>query len=243
MNKFVIRFEDLPQIIDTQKIIKTTHGHLTMRMLNYAIQKYIKDNKLIKIKRGIYSKSTNPFYVATKIYRGYIGFSSALFLYRLKTEVEKNVFVCTASSMKPTRFLDKELVPVNVSRYAFGTEYVDSNGLEVSVSTYPKTIFDMFLRPGYANYFDLYRALHTRILEHDEWKALEHYLRGASLTTIRRAGYALEEEAPGWFTERLKKLSDKGSRSSFFFKHKMLRYNSSWNIFDDIDIKKWKNAE
>lgn len=243
MNKIVNRLEDLPEVIDTRSLMRLTHGRLTMRMLNYALGKYARGGRLVRIRRGFYSRTADPFYVASRMYSGYIGLSSALYLHGLKTEIEGSVLVCVPRPMRELRFLGKTLVPVNLSKFAFGSALMQHGDFDVPVSTYPKTVFDMLYKPAYSNYFDLYRALHARRLAPDEWRALCRYLSGANLTTARRAGYVLEQEAPAWFTKRLRQRSDSGKGSSFFLKHSMRNYRPGWRLFDDIGVDRWKNAE
>ncbi len=243
MNTIINRLDDLPAVIDTHSLARLTHGRLTMRMLDYALGKYARSGRLVRIKRGLYSKTADPFYVASRLYRGYIGLSSALYMHRLKTEVEGSVLVCVARPMRQTRFLGKTLMPVNLSRLAFGSTLVQQGGFDVPVSTYPKTVFDMLYRPAYANYFDLYRALHERRLAPGEWRALYRYVLAANLATARRAGYVLEREAPVWFVKALRRRSDSTKGASFFLKHSMRGYSPAWRLFDDIGVDRWKNAE
>jgi len=239
MNKN-ISIDNLPVVFNISEII--ARGKLTRRVVDYAIKKYIKEKKLIKIKRDVYSKTADPFYVADKLYKGYIGFSSALYLYGLKTEIEATIIVCTSKTQKRTKFLDKMLVPVNMSTQFFGYSLIAVNGLDIPVSTLPKTVFDMFYRPKYANYYDLYRAINSRSISPKEWATILYYAKSSNLTTVRRLGYGLESKAPEWFAARLLKISRNGSRTSFFFLHKLVNYNAKWDIFDDINIKRWEDA-
>lgn len=239
MNK-IISIDNLPNIFSSSKI--TTMGKLTNRVVSYALKKHLKEKKLIKIKRGVYSKVANPFYVASALYKGYIGFSSALYLYRLKNEIEANVIVCVPKTEKKVRFLDKILLPVNVSDQFYGFSIITTEGLDIPISTFPKIVFDMFYRPKYANFYDLYNAINNRRMNSKEWRSLFYYAEKSNLVTIRRLGYGLENKAPKWLTAKLLKISDKGSRTSFFFSHKPIGYNAKWDIFDDINVKRWENA-
>ena len=241
MNKF-IELGNLPDLIDTAGIVRLSKGKVTMRVIDYAMRKYEKDKRVIRIKRGIYSKSANPFFVAARLYGGYIGLSSALYLYRLKPEVESSIFVCVDKPMKAMRFLDKTLTPVNLSKDAYGTALLDVSGLSVLVSTFPKTLFDMLARPRHANYFDFYRAINSSGLKADKWNELLYYLKRSNLTVVRRCGHALDGVAPGRFTRELQKISDNGEGSSFFFRHRALNYDSTWKIFDELAIRRWKDA-
>ena len=237
-----INLEHLPDTFNINRLSKLMHGKASKRMLNYAIVKLVKEKKLIKVKNGTYSKVGDVFYIANRVYGGYIGFSSALYLYGLKNELDAVVYVCTKSSEKKLKILDKIIEPINMSEQQYGTQIVDLSGKDILVSTYPKTIFDMLAKPKYANYFDMYRAMTIRPLSRIEWKEFLFYVKSANITTIRRAGYATEGIAPKWLTKKLNQLSKIGYRTSFFFKHKAKNYSSKWSIFDDLSMKSWYNG-
>lgn len=239
MNK-IINIEILPPVFNVEDIM--AGGKMTKRVVSYAINRYVREGKLFRIRRGVYSKVANPFYIAATLYNGYIGFSSALYLYGLKTEVEANVMVCVPKNYKKTGFLDKLIFPVNLSKQFYGFSLLARGDLDIPVSTYPKTIFDMFYKPKYANFYDLYVAVNNRQLSDTEWKRLLYYVQNSNLSTVRRVGYGLEGKAPQWFTDKLLKRSKRGSRTSFFFAHKPVNHNAKWDIFDDIDVKRWENA-
>ncbi len=238
----IINIERLPEIISTAEIRRLLQGKATKRMLTYAINAYLKEKAMVKIKRGLYSKTPNAFYVASRIYDGYVGFSSALYLHGLKTEMESVIYVCVDGSAKSTRFMNRTILPVNMSGLSYGTELISAEGRDVLTSTFPKTVFDMFCKPRYASYFDLYRAINRRGVGGKEWAEIYGYTEKAGLSTARRIGYGLEHLAPGGFTEKLRARSDSGSGSSFFFKHKAVNYASGWKLFDDIRLERWKNA-
>lgn len=239
MNR-IISIENLPDTFSIGQM--TANGKLTRRIVEYTVKKYIKEKKLMKIKRGLYSKVADPFYVASMAYKGYIGFSSALYLYGLKTETEATILVCTPKTQRRIKFLDKIILPVNMSDQFFGYSFVNANGLSIPTATFMKTVFDMFYRPKYANYYDLYKAINGRGISPKEWEDLFYYAKNSNLTTMRRLGYGLEGKAPGWFTGKLMKISKNGSRTSFFFLRKPINYNAKWDIFDDINVRRWKDA-
>ena len=238
----IINIEDLPQVFKTREIVRITHGRVSKRKINYRIKNLLKRGKLFKISKSIYSKTANIFYIGVYLYRGYIGFSSALYLHSLKTEVSSEIYVCTSAHKKKRRVLGRIIIPVNVSKQQYGAEFILVEGDEILVSTYPKTIFDMLSVPKYANYFDMYRALNERNLTKKEWEELLYYATDSSLTDVRRIGYALEGLAPAWFVKKLHKLSREGSRISYFFKHKNINYDSRWEIYDSINVRQWFNA-
>ncbi|MCL5100447.1 MAG: hypothetical protein M1122_00630 [Candidatus Marsarchaeota archaeon] len=241
MNKF-IKIENLPLIFRFGELLDVSSGTLSGRMLSYGIRKLLAEKKLFRISKGTYSKTANVFYIAQYIYKGYIGLSSALYLYGLKTEVESSVYVCTSRPMKSIRVLDKILIPVNVSDMQFGTTFATVEGEEVLLSSYAKTVFDIITNPRHADYFDMYRAINTKPLSKEDWREMLSYALNTKLANVRRVGYVLEGFAPAWFLSRLLHISNKSNGISYFFKHKSLNYSSSWKIYDSIGVRRWVNA-
>ena len=236
----IINIDELQGAFYTAKLAHASRASL--RATDYAINRYVKEGRIIRVKRGMYARSANPFYIASMLFGGYVGFSSALYLHGLKPEIEATVTVCTQGHMVGTRFMDKLLLPVNMSDQFYGYKIIEAEGLDIPVSTFPKIVFDMFFRPKHANFYDMYNAMNNREMSPVEWKALLHYAREANLATQRRMGYGLENKAPGWFTAKLLNLSKGRKKSSFFLGHRPDNYNPKWGIFDDINIRRWENA-
>ena len=233
----------LPEVFRTDDILRLSSKGITRRRLTYAISKMLREKKLIKVMNGVYSKTGNTFYIAYKLYGGYIGFSSALYLHRIKTEVNPVIYICTPlNHAHRINVLGQIIEPINMSGQQYGTMKMEINGKEITVSTYAKTISDMLSKPRYADYFDMYRAMNIRKLNQEEWKELLYYTKNSSITDIRRIGYATDGMAPHWFTKELHEASSKGYRASFFFKHKAENYIRKWDLFDDLRITRWRNA-
>jgi len=232
---------EIPDAFDFNRMLKILPKAITRRQFAYFVNNAVRKGELVRIVRGKYAKkSANPFKIALFLFHGYIGFSSALYLLGLKEEIERVIYVGTSRNSPRVRFLNKEIVPVNLSALLYGTQFI--NGLVVS--TYAKTIFDMFYRPKYASFFDLYRALNRKSLSREEWKELLHYCTKSNVSTIRRIGYALEEKAPKWFTGALLRISDEhGGVSYFMRKGSKGKFSKKWHLYDDIDVLRWKNAE
>lgn len=208
------------------------------RSLRYFIDKEVKSGRLIRIKNNIYVKRTsNPFLAGSIVYNGYVGFSSALYLLGLKDEVEDVIFICVGKNQKRLGFLNKSFIPINMSKMFYGTEFNN----DILISTLPKTIFDMFYRPRYANFYDMYRAINRKRLSNKEWSELIYYATKSNIATVRRIGYALEGHASRSFINKLKRISNKNGKTSSFLRPKG-RFIKVWKIYDDIDIKRWKDA-
>jgi predicted transcriptional regulator of viral defense system len=237
MTKILDLYKRLPDVFSVKAVAREL-GTVSVRTIDRHISGYVKEGKVLKMKNGLYAKtSADQFDMALQLYKGYIGFSSALYLHRLKNEVEDYVYVCTEVAGTPTQFGGSIVVPVYLGRMCFGTTLI--NG--VLVSTYPKTIFDMLYRPRYASFFDLYRAIRQRELSTRELDELIYYIERSNLSTIRRAGYALEGVVPEKFIGRLRRLnSSKGK--SFFLNKRAANFNKEWSIYDDVGVRRWINA-
>lgn len=231
-------YDLLPDIFNSTTIWHVIKSRISRRTFNRQLAGYIAQKRLIRLRAGAYAKSSaDRFGVATYLYKGYVGFSSALYLHGLKNEVEDRVYACTTVHKSGTRFLGIDLLPIYLGALCFGTTLVEG----VSVSTYAKTIFDMLYRPRYANYFDMYRALNTRKLSDADLKELLYYARKANLSTVRRMGYALEGLVPKRFCDELHKM-DTGIGKSFFHHKVATGFSRRWLIYDDAHISRWKNA-
>jgi len=235
----ILNIRNMPDVMDIGTLQATLRKRVTNRMLRHFMERELEEGRIVRLSNGIYAKvGADPYRAAGSIYKGYIGFSSALYLLGLKEEAEKEITICTSSNRKKVRFLNKVFVPINLSELAFGMQIKDN----LVISTYPKTIFDMLYRPKYANMFDMFRAINRRELTEDEWRELLYYLKKSNISTMRRAGYALEHVAPQWFTKELNKLSDASRGVSFFQKVRNEGYNKKWRIYGGFNIMRWKNA-
>ncbi len=221
----------------TYNVFSKAYRTLTRRQIFYLLDSLVRGNELIRLKKGFYCKSgADKYKVAVSIYEGYISFSSALYLQGLKSEVENTVFVCTKNWNKAIEFGGVKIIPVSVSNFFYGTSPI--NG--ILTATFPKIIADMFYRPKYASYFDMYRAINLRKLKEKEWEELYLYLKDSNISTIRRAGYSLESMAPGWFTRKLREIAVKSGGVSSFFRKKG-RFIREWRLYNDINIKRFEN--
>ncbi len=237
MTKIIDIYEALPEVFSVIAI-HAVYKDMTKRTIERAMRRYEREGTITRLKRGLYARTTaNQFSVAMDIYIGYIGFSSAMYIYGLKTELEANIYVCTSKAEKPVSFMNTRITPVNMGTLLYGTRMLN----DVVVSTYAKTIFDMLYKPKHANFFDLFRALNQRPLEKTDLYELLGYLRDADISTIRRVGYILDKRTPKWFVEKVRNMSSKRG-TSFFFHNTAANFNSKWRIYDDANVIGWSNA-
>lgn len=187
--------------------------------------------------KDLYAKlGEDAYVVASLAYGGYIGFSSALFVRGLKAETEKRIYVCAKKSTG-REFGSSELVVVGMRGWLFGMEAIGRKGETISVSTLPKTLFDMCHRPGYADFYCMYRAMNLGKFSKAQWEELLRYARMAPLSTVRRIGYIVEGKAPRWVISELGKLNSPMGVS--FLYGRGGDYSRKWRIYDSEYVRRW----
>ena len=205
---------------------------------NYRyLDEMLKKGHVVTIEKGLYAKkSASPYKVAFLYYMGHISFSSALYIHGLKTESEKKIYISVNRPKKRMVFQGLELIPVLFKKFLFSAQEIKG----ITVTTYPKTVFDMFHKPKYADFYCLYRALNWKPMAEDEWRELLKMAQMAPLSTVRRLGYGLEGKAPEWFIKELEKLNaPKGV--SFFVPGVSEGYSKKWRIYEPNHIRRWIN--
>ncbi len=237
MTKLVDLYKMLPDTFKLDAVFSQLSSKVSRRTINRQIKTFINTKKLVRLESNIYAKSTaDRFKVAQYFYGGYIGFSSALYLYGLKNEVDDVVYVCIEEHMKARSISHTELKPIYLGRMCFGTVFLNN----VLVSSYAKTVFDMLHKPKYANLFDLFRALRERTLSKKDLKELLYYVSIANnLSTTRRIGYSLDGIASEWFIKKLQKLNTRKGKS-FFIRKRHVNLSKEWLLYDDVGIERWK---
>ncbi len=105
-------------------------------------------NRIIRLKRGVYS--TNPMadalVAAQYTFNGYIGFTSALYVHRLISEMPFVVTVVTTNKSDLKVFGPYEFRAVALNGKAIGFENIGN----VTVSTKAKTLFDCLYLERYS---------------------------------------------------------------------------------------------
>ena len=224
--------------IETPQLIKPQMLSPVKRTAYRYISMLKKEGRIVKVAKGIYARSdADPYYIASHIYTGYIAFASALYVSGLKTETEKIIYVAVGKNKREIKFQDRIFKPVGMGKFFFGSI---KNEKGIYLSNYPKTIFDMFHKPRYADFYSLYRALRWKPLREEEWETLAKLAKMAPLSTVRRLGYGLEGKAPEWFIKQLEKLNEPRG-VSFFIPHKAKNLNKKWRVYDPQNIRRWLN--
>ena len=150
---------------------------------------------LHRLKKGIYLVQErpsavpvikNPYKIALALFKGYIGFSSALRVYNLLDYAPFTIFVVTVNKSREKRVGDYTFKAVAMGKRAVGLTHY--NG--IYISTISKTFFDCFYKPQYCGgYSVITKALND--VEFD-WDEFIRYFRFTSDSLCQRTGYVLE---------------------------------------------------
>lgn len=236
--------------------IKGLFPQFSSAKLNKICSSLIRKGYLFKLSRGRYIiqdghgkdvQLSNPYKIALSLYKGYIGFSSALKLYGLIEYEPFTIYVVTKIKSRTFKLGQYTFKAVSMGKRATGETYF--NGLYLS--TLEKTFFDCFYRPQYASYSDLAKALYLN--KGCNWEQLiEYFQRFASDSLCQRSGYILSilkketnakipKGAIGYLAGRIKhksRLIPKNNSTG--------EYCSEWKIIDNLGrdniLSWWRNG-
>ena len=196
---------------------------------------------LHRLKKGIYLVHKrpsavpvikNPYKVALSLFKGYIGFSSALRVYDLLDYVPFTIFVVTVNKSREKNVGEYTFKAVAMGKRVAGMTYYN----EIYVSTISKTFFDCFYKPHYCGgYSEITKALNDAEID---WNEFIGHFEFASNALCQRTGYVLDliREETGktipkleMFRRRMKnntKLIPSGKTSG--------KYIKEWKVLDNI---------
>ena len=196
---------------------------------------------LHRLKKGAYLVQKKPsnipviknaYKIALALFRGYIGFSSALRLYDLIDYEPFTIFVVTGNRSMEKIIGEYTLKYVAMGDKATGMTYY--NG--VYVSTTAKTFFDCFYKPQYGGgYSTITKALYDADID---WNEFLGYFGLVSNSLCQRTGYVLDllgdatsvvpTDVLDYFKNRIKnntRLLPSGSSKGKYIKEWMLLDN------------------
>ena len=189
----------------------------------YLVQKKPSDTAIIK----------NPYRIALTLFKGYIGFSSALRLYDLLDYEPFTIFVISKNESAEKRIGEYTFKSVAVGKKSMGIAYYKN----VYTSSLPKTFFDCFYKPQYSGgYSTVTKALSDADFDWDEFIT---YFEFASDSLCQRTGYVLDllkretddipENVLQYLEKRIKnntKLLPSGSGKGVYIK--------KWKVLDNL---------
>ena len=165
--------------------------------INKTISSLLKKGYLYPLKRGLYLVQKepscdpvipDPYKMASLLFPGYIGFTSALRLWDLVDYEPFTIYVVTNSISGRKKIGQYEVQGVSFGRKATGV----TQHRGVYVSTIPKTFFDCFCKPTHAGgYSGITKSLHSAgRLDWDEF--LNYFRKFGSDSLCQKTGYVLD---------------------------------------------------
>lgn len=162
--------------------------------LKYAIKTLIKEKTLFRLKNGVYSKlnldSIDPFKAATMLYSGYIGLSTASYLYGWIDEYQYTIFILTEGTSKKIQLGKHEIRAIAIGKRFVGSCYFKN----YTVSKKAKTIFDLLYLMNIFGKESVIKYISDVKLSKSEWDEFISYcLEFGSKSFRQKAGYLLEK--------------------------------------------------
>lgn len=181
-------------IVNSAEIMNIFPG-LNSYQVNKVCSSLSSKGYLYRLKKGVYLVQTKPsdvpvvknvYKIALALFKGYIGFSSALRLYNFIDYEPFTIFVVTVNTSMEKTIGEYTLKAVAMGDKATGMTY--HNG--TYVSTVAKTFFDCFYKPQYAGgYSTITNALYDADID---WNEFLGYFELASNSLCQRTGYILD---------------------------------------------------
>jgi predicted transcriptional regulator of viral defense system len=144
--------------------------------LKTTLSRLNKAGRIIRLKRGLYSSNPlrDAFAAGQELFGGYLGFTDALYLHKIITEMPFRITVVTSSASSTKAIGSYEFKAVALHGKAVGFERL---GVYV-VSTRAKTLFDCVYQQRYSiEEKKLIQAFKEADLKKAEWKEYETYVR------------------------------------------------------------------
>ncbi|NYZ73660.1 hypothetical protein H0O00_00800 [Candidatus Micrarchaeota archaeon] len=171
--KILQAVENSPAGIASLDVLKSL-GLCGAKSLRTILSRLGKSGRIIRLKRGVYSASPmrDAFACAQSAFNGYLGFSSALYLHKLITEVPFTITVVTTNVSAMKKIGEYEFRAVALKEKAVGFE---RKGPYV-VSSRAKTLFDCAYLPRYSVPMEkLVQAYRSARLSDEEWREFDSY--------------------------------------------------------------------
>ncbi len=184
-----------PQGIITLDILESLRlcGRDTLKTI---LSRLHKAEKIVRLKRGVYATFPlqDAFAAAQSAFGGYLGFSTALYLQGLISEMPFTLIVVTPQTSASKNFGQYKFKAVALKEKAIGLE---TKGKYV-VSSRPKTFFDCLYLPEYSVEPEkLLRAFQEAHLTKREWKEFDYYLETFVKGTVRTKFYKAKKAVRG----------------------------------------------
>ncbi len=160
--------------------------------LKTILSRLNKSNRIVRLKRGVYASCplVDAFATGQAMFKGYLGFSTALYLHTLTSEVPFTVFVVTVYTSSSKLIGQYEFKAVALKEKAVGFECKDG----YVVSTRAKTLFDCIYFPDYSvEPQKLVDAFKEACLTAKEWKEFDGYVKKFVKEKKRKRFYSIKK--------------------------------------------------
>jgi predicted transcriptional regulator of viral defense system len=216
---------------------------LSAAQLNKIFSQLSAKGYLHRLKKGMYlvqetpSKFPyikNPYKVGLALFKGYVGFSSALRVYHLLDYAPFTIFVVTVNKSREREVGEYTFKAVSMGERAVGVTFHEG----IYISTVAKTFFDCFYKPHYCGgYSAITKALYdAEALNWDEF--LSYFDEFASASLCQRTGYILEliREETGKTILGLEKLSGRVKNNTKLVPSGKAggKYIKGWKVLDNL---------
>jgi predicted transcriptional regulator of viral defense system len=198
--------------------------------------------KLLRIKKGLYyvvRDGYDEFLVGQYLFDGYLGFSTALWLYGWKTEEPHVCYVVVRKGKNEKEIGRMIYKTVSLGRLAIGDCYIK----RYRVSTKAKTFFDCFCKPKYAGGYDqIVYSLGRSDLSGEDWAEFTQFLKMYGSSSVKqRVGYVFSSagdksvKIPSEVIKEVKRMVNKPvvtvldpslSRTG--------KFDKKWKIYDNV---------
>lgn len=183
--------EKSPNGITTLDILESLHicDRFTLKTILSRLNKRC---KLIRLKRGVYASNPlkDAFAAAQATFKGYIGFSAALYLNGIITETPFTVIIVTTNTSASKIFGGYEFKAVALKDKAVGFEF--KGGYYVSASA--KTLFDCIYLPRYSiEQKKLVDSFRESGLTRREWAEFDTYVKKFVKKNAREKFYLIKK--------------------------------------------------
>lgn len=197
--------------------------------------------KLLRIKKGLYyvmKDGYDEFLIGQHLFNGYLGFSTALWLYGWKTEEPHVCYVVVRKGKKEKKIGRMIYRAVSLGNLAIGDCYIK----RYRVSTKAKTFFDCFCKPKYAGGYDqILYSLGRADLNGEDWEEFTQFLKMYGSSAVKqRVGYILSSargrgKIPSEIIGAVKRMIDKPVVTVL---DPSLRrggeFDKKWKIYDNV---------
>ncbi|MFA5247196.1 MAG: hypothetical protein WC408_04890 [Candidatus Micrarchaeia archaeon] len=164
--------EGSPQGIASLDVI-TSLGLSDADTVKTTLSRLNKSKRIIRLKRGVYSSNPlkDQFAAAQATFNGYVGFSSALYLHKLTSELPFRITIVTRDSSKTKQAGGFEFKAIALKEKAVGFKTMGP----YVVSTCPKTLFDCLYLPRYGIGSQKLLEAYSQGLSEVEWREFDYF--------------------------------------------------------------------